>query len=153
MITMMIVSTNSNGTDQIRECLQKIPKVLGVFPLPIKGNMIIFALLRNLSELSDLKPLIEHASSAEDIRTYIWTGIKHIPENLSFGLPAKTIEAYKKKPQPTIYSKDTKRKINMRYVRIFLFMNLPIDMLNSTAFGGFVKLTIYGLNLQYLGNL
>ena len=112
MIAMMLVATKSNGTDQIREFLQKIPNVVGAFPLPIKSNMIVFALIRNLSELSDLKTLIEHESSAEDIRTYIWTGIKHTPENLSICSPAKTIEAYKKKPQPTIDSIDTKRKID-----------------------------------------
>ena len=111
-IAMMIVATKSQETDQIREHLQKIPNVIGAFPHPIKSNLIIFVPLRNLSELSPLKTLIEIESSAEDIRTYIWTGIKHIPENLSFGLPAKTVEAYKKKPQPTIDSKDTKRKID-----------------------------------------
>ena len=111
-IALMIFHTKSDETGQIRENIQKIPNVIGIFSLELQSYLMVFATLRKLSELSKLKVQIEQESSAEDFRTHVWTSIKNIPENLSFGLPAKTTEAYKKKPQSTIESIDTKRKID-----------------------------------------
>jgi DNA-binding Lrp family transcriptional regulator len=112
VLVAIVITIEWNKANQIIERLQKISNVIVAYPLPMKREVTVILKLHSIEELSALKRLIELESSAKDTRTYIWTGIRNIPENISLGIPAKTIEAWKTKLQPTTVSKHAKRKID-----------------------------------------
>ncbi len=61
-------------------------KFQAIFNHPDKGNVEVFAAMRNLSELEGLKMLLAKLTAGR-IMSYIWTGaVKSIPWNLSFGI-------------------------------------------------------------------
>jgi Lrp/AsnC family transcriptional regulator for asnA, asnC and gidA len=72
---------------RVEETIKKIPNAL-IIPNVLKGALTMLFVIDDLNELEKAKGIIrQHLSSAE-VKTQVWTGVRNITENLSFGLPA-----------------------------------------------------------------
>lgn len=84
-VANLLVNVESQQTDQVVECIQKMPKIHAAYRVNGKHNLRVIAILRNLNELEHIKEAIKRYNAVLDIRTYIWTDVKNIPENLAIG--------------------------------------------------------------------
>jgi Lrp/AsnC family transcriptional regulator for asnA, asnC and gidA len=96
--------------DLIHERVKKEANKFHIFNHPdnilnhtVKGNLEVFALMRNLGELEEMKMRLAKLTAGR-IVSYIWTGaVKCIPWNLSFGLFTKLKdEVYEKQSKSTV---------------------------------------------------
>ena len=63
---------------------------LTFFPAYNKRQIIACATLRDLSELDHVKDAIKKQPTVLELKTYLWTGIKNIPENMNLESPHKS---------------------------------------------------------------
>lgn len=84
-----------------------------VFNHTVKGDFEVFALMRNLGELEELKMRLAKLSAGR-IVSYVWTGaVKCIPWNLSFGLLTKLKdEVYEKQSKSTVSTASAAGKVD-----------------------------------------
>ncbi len=86
-IVDMFVTTESPQVEQKMSEVKRNSRFHHFINYLPKNKWIVKLKLRNLSELDQIKERVRQAMSALDIKTEVWTDLKNIPENLSFGLP------------------------------------------------------------------
>jgi len=76
------LSVSPELTDYAVEFIQNIPNVYMVFQTYRRENVKAIVKLRSLSELEQIKEVIRKKLSITELKTYLWLGVKNIPENL-----------------------------------------------------------------------
>lgn len=92
-VAEIIATTNPEITERKTEEIEKIIRrnsdIRYLAPLIPKNKWFAGITLKHLEELDRFREEIRQALSAINMKTYIWTDIKNIPENLSLGLTDK----------------------------------------------------------------
>jgi DNA-binding Lrp family transcriptional regulator len=82
----VVAISEAENIEEKVENIRRTENLYGLFRFIPKNKWLGGFRLRSLNELEQLKEEIRRALSASVIKTYIWTDVKNIPENLSFGL-------------------------------------------------------------------
>jgi DNA-binding Lrp family transcriptional regulator len=69
--------------DQIVEYVQKMPNIHAAWRTARTSEINAVVTMESLAKLADIKECIRKIPSVLELRTYIWTGIRNIRENLS----------------------------------------------------------------------
>lgn len=81
-IVTMLIDVESQQIDKVTEYLGKITEILAYRQYNSIYNIRAVAKLRTLNELDHVKAAIRRRLPTTALRTYIWTAVKNIPENL-----------------------------------------------------------------------
>ncbi len=83
-LATLLVSVNAQQIEQIMEFIQKITEIRAYRQYNSVYNIRGVATLRDLNELDQVKQLIKRKLPTIGLKSYIWTGVRNIPENLNF---------------------------------------------------------------------
>ena len=83
-IATLLISVNADQIEQVMELIQKIAEVRAIRQYNSVYNVRAIASLRDLNELDQVKQIIRQRIPTIGLKTYFWTGIRNIPENLNF---------------------------------------------------------------------
>jgi Lrp/AsnC family transcriptional regulator for asnA, asnC and gidA len=99
-LATLLISVNSQQLEQATELIKTITKVQAYRQYNSVYNVRAIATLRDLNELDQVKQVIKQKVPTIGLKTYIWTGVRNIPENLNLaGIPKNG-------------AKDNKRNLN-----------------------------------------
>ncbi len=102
-VGVILVNVESQHTDEVLSRLRKFPTIRPFRQYDSLYNIGIIANLRKLSDLDSIKEELKRQNPVNSIRTYLWTGVRNTPENLSMGLQQKTkLEQYEVEPQKNV---------------------------------------------------
>jgi DNA-binding Lrp family transcriptional regulator len=82
-LAILLISVNSEQMEQVMELRQKITEVRAYRQYNSVYNVRAFASLRDLNELDQVKQIIKQRIPTIGLKTYIYTGVRTIPENLN----------------------------------------------------------------------
>ncbi|MGD0449991.1 MAG: AsnC family transcriptional regulator [Candidatus Bathyarchaeia archaeon] len=82
-IATLLVSVNPEQMEQVMELLPKITEVKAFRQYNSVYNVRAYASLKDLNELDHVKQIIKQKIPTMGLKTYIWTGVRNIPENLN----------------------------------------------------------------------
>lgn len=85
-VTSILIKSETKYHKKIIDDLKKVPNIFASGIYCSAYNIAVTTTIRSLNELDHVKQLIKNRYPIDDIRTYIWTDVRNIPENLSFGL-------------------------------------------------------------------
>ena len=93
-IATLLISVNAEQIEQAMELVQKITEVKVVQQYYSVYNVRAFAPLKHLNELDQVKQIIKQRIPTIALKTYFWTGVRNIPENLNFAGILKSADKY-----------------------------------------------------------
>jgi len=82
-LATLLISVDAQQLEQVMELIKKITEVRAYRQYNSVYNVRAFANLRDLNELDQVKQLIKQKVPTIGLKTYIWTGVRNIPENLN----------------------------------------------------------------------
>ena len=82
-LATLLISVNADRIEQVMELMQKVTEVRAFRRYYSVYNVRAFASLRDLNELDQIKQMIKQRIPTIGLKTYIWTGVRNIPENLN----------------------------------------------------------------------
>jgi DNA-binding Lrp family transcriptional regulator len=88
----LLISVEAQQVEQIMECIGRITEVRAYRQYNTIFNIRAVAALKNLNELDHVKAAIRRQLSTIAIRTYLWTAVKNMPENLELLTNTKKID-------------------------------------------------------------
>jgi DNA-binding Lrp family transcriptional regulator len=88
----LLVSVESQQIEQVMEYIERISEIHTYRQYNNIYNVRAVATLKNLNELDQVKDLIRTRLPANGLRTYIWTDVRNIPENLNLFAGQETVE-------------------------------------------------------------
>jgi DNA-binding Lrp family transcriptional regulator len=92
-LATLLISVEAQQLEQVMEFIEKITEVRAYRQYNSVYNVRAVAILRNLNELDHVKQVIKRKLPTMGLKTYIWTGVRNIPENLNLtGAPKDTYE-------------------------------------------------------------
>jgi Lrp/AsnC family transcriptional regulator for asnA, asnC and gidA len=83
-LATFLVSVEAQQLEQAMELIRNITEIRSYRQYNSVYNIRAIATLRNLNELDYLKQIIRRKLPTVGLKTYIWTGVRNIPENLNF---------------------------------------------------------------------
>ncbi|MGO8805659.1 MAG: Lrp/AsnC family transcriptional regulator [Candidatus Bathyarchaeia archaeon] len=83
-LVTLLISVEPQQLEQVMELIGKITEVRAYRQYDSVYNIRAVATLRNLNELDHVKQLIKRKLPTTGLKTYIWTGVRNMPENLNF---------------------------------------------------------------------
>ncbi len=87
-LATLLISVNAQQLEQVMELIKKITEIRAHRQYNSVYNVRAFATLRSLNELDQVKQVIKQKVPTIGLKTYIWTGVRNIPENLNLtGIP------------------------------------------------------------------
>ena len=86
VIATLLISVEAHQIEEIIEFLGKMTEAQASREYNGVYNVRVVAPLRDLNELDSMKQLIIRKSPLMGLKTYIWTGVRNIPENLNLTL-------------------------------------------------------------------
>jgi Lrp/AsnC family transcriptional regulator, regulator for asnA, asnC and gidA len=89
-VGVILVNVESQHTNEVLSRLRKFSTIRPFRQYDSLYNIGIIANLRKLSDLDSIKEELRRQNPVNSIRTYLWTGVRNTPENLSMGLLQKT---------------------------------------------------------------
>lgn len=92
-LATLLISVEAEQLDQVMEYIRRITEVRAYRQYNNLYNIRAVTTLKHISELDRVKEVIRHRIPANGIRTYIWTDVKNIPENLRLA-PSNQNTAY-----------------------------------------------------------
>ena len=110
-IATLLISVEAHQVEEIMEFINKITEVRASRQFNSVYNIRAVAPLKDLNELDSVKQLIMHKLPMMGLKTYIWTGVRNIPENLNLTLK-ETIESNQSGSNQTIKSAGDKITID-----------------------------------------
>jgi DNA-binding Lrp family transcriptional regulator len=93
-IATLLISVNAEQIEQAMELVQNITEVKAFQQYNSVYNVRAFAPLRDLNELDHVKQIIKQRIPTIGLKTYFWTGVRNIPENLNFAGILKSADKY-----------------------------------------------------------
>jgi len=82
-LATLLISVESQQLEQIMKLVATIDEVRAYRQYNSIYNIRAIATLRNLNELDHIKQLIKRKLPMMSLKTYIWTAVRNIPENLN----------------------------------------------------------------------
>ena len=82
-LATLLISVDAQQLEQVMQHIKKITEVRAYRQYYSVYNVRAFATLRDLKELDHVKQIIKQKVPAISLKTYIWTGVRNIPENLN----------------------------------------------------------------------
>jgi Lrp/AsnC family transcriptional regulator for asnA, asnC and gidA len=83
-LATLLISVEAQQLEHTMELIKDIPEVRAYRQYNSVYNIRAVASLRNLNELDYVKQIIRRKLPIMGLKTYIWTGVRNIPENLNF---------------------------------------------------------------------
>jgi DNA-binding Lrp family transcriptional regulator len=81
-LATLLISVDAQQVEQVMEFIGKITEIRAYRQYNSVYNIRAVAILRNLNELDYIKQVIKRNLPTTGLKTYIWTGVKNIPDNL-----------------------------------------------------------------------
>jgi Lrp/AsnC family transcriptional regulator, regulator for asnA, asnC and gidA len=97
-LATILISVEAQQMDQVMEIIKKITEVRAYRQYNSVYNVRAVATLFDLNELDHLKHLIKRNLPTLGIKTFIWAGVKNIPENMKLTCETKNSQ---KSPEKT----------------------------------------------------
>jgi DNA-binding Lrp family transcriptional regulator len=113
-LVTLLIRVDPQQVDQAMEILQKVTEIRSYRQYNSLYNLRAIATLRDLNELDSVKHVIREKLPTMNFKTYIWAGIRTIPENLNLSGPMSrkhhrvTIKAIDKEHATSIDETDLK---------------------------------------------
>lgn len=82
-LATLLISVNAQQIEQVMEFMGKITEVRAYRQYNSVYNVRATTTLRDLNELDHVKQVIKQKLPTIGLKTYIWTGVRNIPENLN----------------------------------------------------------------------
>jgi Lrp/AsnC family transcriptional regulator for asnA, asnC and gidA len=82
-LATLLISVNAQQIEQVMEFIGKITEVRAYRQYNSVYNVRATTTLRDLHELDHVKQVIKQKLPTIGLKTYIWTGVRNIPENLN----------------------------------------------------------------------
>lgn len=112
-LATLLISIDVQQMEQAMGFTEKITEVRAFRQYNSVYNVRAFATLRNLNELDQIKQLIKHKLPTIGLKTYIWAGVRNMPENLNLTHTLKdTIENSKRNSSQPIHKIGNEIKID-----------------------------------------
>jgi Lrp/AsnC family transcriptional regulator for asnA, asnC and gidA len=89
-LVTLLINVEAQQTDQIMEYIKKITEVRAYRQYNSSYNVRAVATLKDLNELDQVKGIIRQKLPTVGLKTYIWTDVRNIPENLNLTPNHKT---------------------------------------------------------------
>jgi DNA-binding Lrp family transcriptional regulator len=83
-LATFLIGIEAQQLEQAMELIRNITEIRSYRQYNSVFNIRAVATLRNLNELDYLKQVIRRKLPTVGLKTYIWTGVRNIPENLNF---------------------------------------------------------------------
>ncbi|MGD6850980.1 MAG: Lrp/AsnC family transcriptional regulator [Candidatus Bathyarchaeia archaeon] len=96
-ITTILISVNMEQIEQVMEFLEKISEIRASRQYNSVYNIRAVASLRDLNELDLIKQTIKQRLPTTGLKTYLWTGVKNIPENIDLNGTSTNVEQESRK--------------------------------------------------------
>ncbi len=101
-LATFLVSVESQQMEQAMGFTEKITEVRAYRQYNSVYNVRAVATLKDLNELDHIKQLIKWKLPITGLKTYIWAGVRNIPENLKFACSKCAFESSKQNLTPSI---------------------------------------------------
>ncbi|MGE5574721.1 MAG: Lrp/AsnC family transcriptional regulator [Ignavibacteria bacterium] len=111
-LATMLISVEAQQMEKVMDVTQKITEVRACRQYNSIYNVRAVASLGDLNELDHVKQLIKRNLPTLGIKTYIWAGVKNIPENLNITGEIKNRKRLPEKPGETEFKVNKKIKID-----------------------------------------
>ena len=111
-LATLLISAEAQQMDQVMEVTKKITEVRVNRQYNSVYNVRAVATLGDLNELDHVKHLIKRNLPTLGIRTYIWAGVKNIPENMNLTCEGKNCQKNSEETCQTITKTNNKIKID-----------------------------------------
>lgn len=82
-LATLLISVNAQQIDEVMEFIGKITEIRAYRQYNSVYNVRATATLRDLNELDHVKQVIKQKLPTISLKTYIWTGVRNMPENLN----------------------------------------------------------------------
>jgi len=82
-LATLLISVEAQQLEQAMEFIEKITEVRAYRQYNSVYNVRAVAILRDLNEFDHIKQVIKRKLPTMGLKTYIWTGVRNIPENLN----------------------------------------------------------------------
>lgn len=82
-LVTLLISVDAQDIEQAMEFIEKTTEVRAYRQYNNIYNIRAVATLRNLYELDHIKQIIKRKLPSIGLKTYVWTGVRNIPENLN----------------------------------------------------------------------
>jgi Lrp/AsnC family transcriptional regulator, regulator for asnA, asnC and gidA len=82
-LATLLISVEAQQIEEVMEFIEKITEIHAYRQYNSVYNVRAFAALKNLNELDYIKEVIRRKLPAIGLKTYIWIGVRNIPENLN----------------------------------------------------------------------
>ena len=82
-IATLLISVKAEQIDRVMETIQQIGELNAFRQYNSVYNVRVYAWLRDLNELDQVKQLIKQRIPIMGLKTYVWAGVRNIPENLN----------------------------------------------------------------------
>jgi len=106
-LATMLISVEAQQIEQVMEFIGKITEVRAYRQYNSVYNVRAVATLRDLNKFDYVKQLIKRKLPTMGLKTYIWTGVRNIPENLNLtGTLQDTNESNQRKSNKPIRTPD-----------------------------------------------
>lgn len=93
-VTNVLLDIDPSQMNQLIECIQTIPNVFLTSSTIGKYNLVVTLTLKNLEMLNEITTKIRQCKAISSSKTYVWTEVRTIPENLAI----KPIQNTRNKP-------------------------------------------------------
>jgi len=88
-LATLLISVDAQLIEQVMDTVEKIREIRAYRQYNSLYNVRAVATLKDLGELDQVKQIIRQNLPIKNLRTYLWTSVKNIPENLNFTGPTK----------------------------------------------------------------
>jgi Lrp/AsnC family transcriptional regulator for asnA, asnC and gidA len=82
-LATLLIRVEAQQIEEVMEFIEKITEIRAYRQYNSVYNIRAFATLRDLNELDYIKQVIRRKLPIIGLKTYIWTGVRNIPENLN----------------------------------------------------------------------
>ncbi len=79
----LLITINAQHLEQLKEFTDRLSEVLVFRQYNSVYNVRTFAILKDLNQLDRVKQMIKQKLPTMNLKTYIWAGVRNMPENLS----------------------------------------------------------------------
>ena len=86
-VANILINIEPRYADQLVKFIRGIPEIYNVLNAGIKGNVRVTTTFKTLHELDEIKDKIKLQFPVKSLKTIIWTDVKEMHSNLSFGAP------------------------------------------------------------------
>jgi DNA-binding Lrp family transcriptional regulator len=98
-VAMMLLNVDSQDINDVFGRLKKIPDIGSFRYYNSTHNLAAISQLKSLRDLEHVKKIISKQSRINEIKTYLWTDVRNIPENILAGTFENKTEKANESPQ------------------------------------------------------